>query len=83
MPMRILFAAAFIVAAAPAFADATSGTVQSFDGKANILTLSDKTVWYLPAGLFPADTGAGDRVAIDYTTAGEDGLVSIQSISRY
>ena len=81
--MRILLAAVAIVAAAPAFADATSGTVTAFDGKSNVLTLSDKTVWYLPAGLFPADTAAGDRVAIDYSTAGEDGIVSIDAIRRY
>ncbi len=81
--MRILIAAVAIVAAAPAFADATSGTVRSFDGKANILTLSDKTVWYLPAGLFPADVTVGDRIAIGYNTAGEDGIVSIDTIRRY
>lgn len=81
--MRIMIAAIAIFAAVPAFADSTSGTVRSFDAKANVLTLSDKTVWYLPSGLFPADADVGDRIAIDYHSAGEDGIVSIDTISRY
>ena len=81
--MRFLIAAVALVAAAPAFADSTAGTVLAFDSKTNVLTLSDRTVWYLPAGLFPADAGVGDLIAIDYTTSGEDGIRSIDAIRRY
>ncbi len=82
--MRILLAAALAaLTAVPAVADETEGLVLAYDRKAAILVLTDLTVWELPANiLVPADLGAGDRVLLDYQTAGEDGLTAIDALTR-
>ncbi|WP_323766902.1 hypothetical protein [Antarctobacter sp.] len=82
--MRTLFAAAIAVLfALPAVADETEGLVLAYDRKADLLVLTDKTIWQLPSGIdVPADLGAGDRVLLSYETAGEDGLTAIDSLTR-
>ncbi|NNE87470.1 MAG: hypothetical protein HKN27_05280 [Silicimonas sp.] len=80
---KTLIAALAAFAALPVYADETEGLVQAYDRVAGVLVLTDKTVWALPAGVtVPDDFGRGDRVLIDYETAGEDGLVSIDKLTR-
>lgn len=80
---KSLVAALAVVAAFPAFADETEGLVEAFDRQANVLVLTDKTVWFVPEDIaLPEDFGRGDRVLIDYETAGEDGLTSIDGLTR-
>ena len=79
------FALPFLIAliAAPAMADTTAGAVLAFDRKAGIIVLTDKTVWTLPAGLaVPEDLVAGDRVQIDFTMKGDEGVTAINAITR-
>ena len=66
-----------------AHADSTEGTILAFDRKANIIVLKDKTVWTLEGSeaAVPADLKAGDRVKIDYSAEGEDGISKIDSIT--
>lgn len=82
--MRHLFLATTLALfALPAVADETQGLVLAYDRQANLLVMNDKTVWELPSGLLiPADLGAGDRVALFYETAGEDGMIAIDSLNR-
>ena len=71
--MRTLIAAALILAALPATAKETSGTVLTFDKAKNIVVLTDKTVWDLrDATTVPADLAAGEKVRIEYVSEGED-----------
>lgn len=82
--MRTLFAAAVAVLfALPAVADETEGLILAYDRKANLLVLTDKTIWQLPPEMdVPADLGAGDRILLEYQTAGEDGLTAIDALTR-
>ncbi|SDY49374.1 hypothetical protein [Citreimonas salinaria] len=81
--MRALLLSAALLAAAPALADETTGTILAYDRVAGLLVLEDKTVWELSASVtVPEDLVAGDRVRMVYTTAGEDGLTSIDSLTR-
>ena len=82
--MRILLITAIAVSSAiPAFADETTGEVLAYDRLANIIVLSDKTVWSLGGEIaVPADLGRGDTVRLEYQTAGEDGLTSIDALTR-
>ncbi|SMX38868.1 hypothetical protein MAA8898_01760 [Maliponia aquimaris] len=82
--MRPMIAAAVAVLfALPALADETQGQILAYDRVSNILVLSDKTVWQLPATLeVPADLVAGDSVKLVYTTSGEDGVKSIDALTR-
>ncbi|WP_417525496.1 hypothetical protein [Marinovum sp.] len=82
--MRNLFAAALVtLTALPAFADETEGLVLAYDRQANVIVLTDFTVWEIPGALeVPADLAAGDRVHFVYETAGEDGMVSIDALHR-
>lgn len=69
--------------APPALADQTEGLILSFDRVDRIIVLTDKTVWELPEELeTPPDLGRGDRVLIDFDSAGEDGLTAIEAIER-
>lgn len=80
--MRILFAAA-LLAAAPAFADETTGTILAFDRVDWVIVLNDKTVWELAADVaVPEDLAAGDKITLVYETAGEEGLTKIDSVTR-
>ena len=62
-------------------ADIGEGTVLVFDRKANLIILTDRTVWPLELSKSPAPTGlkAGDRVRIEYDSD-EEGISSIYSI---
>lgn len=80
--MRILFAAA-LLAAAPAFADETTGTVLAFDRVAGLIVLNDKTVWELASDVaVPENLVSGDKITLVYETAGEEGLTKIDSVTR-
>lgn len=80
--MRILLITALTLAAAPAFADSVTGTILAYDRQANILVFDDKTVWELGKLLVPADLVAGDRVTLDYTSAGDNGIGKANSLTR-
>jgi len=81
--MRALIAAFLLLAATPALADQTSGTVASFDPAKNWLKFTDHTVWMLPASVvMPEDVQPGDRLQIIYLTNSDNGWQSIQSITR-
>ena len=72
-----------MLAAAPAFADETTGTILAFDRVDGVIVLNDKTVWSLELlDVQPTDLKAGDFVRIMYDTAGEDGLTKIASIEK-
>ena len=80
--MRTLFIAAFLTAATPALADFANGTVASYDAATRTLVLDDKTVWQLGADtVVPDMMTAGDKIIIDFTSAGDDGIASVQSIT--
>lgn len=68
--------------AAAALADSTTGTVLAFDRQAKVIVFKDKTVWTLEGSEAAAPEGlkAGDKVEVQYETAGEDGLTKIDSI---
>lgn len=82
--MRSVYAAALAAfIAVPAIADETEGLVLAYDRQASVLILSDYTAWELPSDLLvPSDLRAGDRVMIEYQSAGEDGLVMIDALTR-
>ena len=62
-------------------ADISEGTVLVFDRKANLVVLTDRTVWALELAKSPAPAGlkAGDRIRIEYDSD-EEGISSIYSI---
>lgn len=82
--MRLMIAAATAALfALPAIADETQGEILAYDRVANVLVLSDKTVWNLPATLeVPADLVAGETVKLVYQTSGEDGVKAIDALIR-
>ncbi len=82
--MRSVIAAALAaLIAVPAMADETQGVVLAFDRQANVLILTDFTAWEIPAEIeVPSELQAGEQVKIVYETAGEDGLVKIDVLTR-
>ena len=84
--MRLLkpLALLAVLAATPAHADSTTGTVVAFDRVDLVLVLEDKTIWEIvPADLaLPDDLKAGDEITIDFESAGESGVGKINSITR-
>lgn len=62
-------------------ADISEGTVLVFDRKANLLVLTDRTVWALELAKSPAPAGlkSGDRIRIEYDSD-EEGVSSIYGI---
>ena len=62
-------------------ADISEGTVLVFDRKANLLVLTDRTVWALELSKSPAPAAlkAGDRIRIEYDSD-EEGVSSIYGI---
>jgi hypothetical protein len=69
--------------AVPAIADETEGHVMAFDRVANIIVLTDKTVWQLGADVIvPADLASGDRVLLDFVSEGEEGVTAILELHR-
>ena len=81
--MRIsVIAALAALAATPALADTTAGTVYTFDAKTNVLVMSDQSVWHLGDDTIrPEAMKTGDKVIIAFTSAGDDGVVSIEMVS--
>lgn len=69
--------------AAAALADTTGGVVVAYDRVDHVLVLDDKTVWDLaPAGdLVPEGLIAGDKVTIEYESAGDSGVGKITAIA--
>jgi hypothetical protein len=82
--MRIyLLSAALGLAALPAFADQSQGTILAFDRLAHVIVLTDKTVWNLPSDMvLPGDLAQGDQVLFDFESGGENGIVKIKSMER-
>lgn len=82
--MRALaFALALTGLGAPAFADETTGVIVAYDRLQHVIVLTDKTIWEFPGTLeLPADLQAGDRVRIDFTSAGDSGVGKINAITR-
>lgn len=76
-------AATVMLSAMPAFADSATGKVAAFDRVAHRVVLDDKSIFsFDPAIVAVADSlNAGDEVKIDYTAAGDDGIVRINSIT--
>ncbi|SOE18430.1 hypothetical protein SAMN05877838_3354 [Hoeflea halophila] len=83
--MRLLSAITLLgsILATPALADTTGGVVVAYDRVDRVLVLDDKTVWDLtPAGdLVPDGLSAGDKVTIEYESAGDSGVGKITAIS--
>ena len=83
--MRTVIAMAIlgVMAASPAFADSTTGTVAAFDRVDHILVLNDKTIWDLSpvVDLVPENLKSGDMIKITYTSAGDNGWGKVDSIS--
>ena len=84
MRLLKLLALLAVLAATPAHADSTTGTVVAFDRVDLVLVLEDKTIWEIvPADLaLPDDLKAGDEITIDFESAGESGVGKINSITR-
>jgi hypothetical protein len=78
-----LLSAALGLAAVPALADQSQGTILAFDRLAHVIVLTDKTVWNLPADMaLPGDLAQGDEVSFDFESGGENGMVKIKSMER-
>lgn len=80
--MRALLTPALLIAAAaPAVADSTQGTVVAYDRVANVLVLSDKTIWSLETlKTVPEGLESGVQVEIDFTQNGDNGWGRIDAI---
>jgi hypothetical protein len=78
-----LIALVVSVVAAPAFADSVKGSILAFDRVAGIIVLNDKTVWPLgdAAKTLPEGLKAGDTIEIDFTSAGENALSTVNSVT--
>ena len=83
-PVPLAPALVAIALAAPAAADSLDGTVLAHDRVANVLVLTDKTVWPLATLTQPleGDLAAGDRIEIDYDSNEDDGVQVIHSVTR-
>lgn len=80
---RTIMAALLAAGATPALADETAGTVAAYDRVDRVIVLNDKTIWELPDTLaLPDDLAAGDRIRIDFTSAGDSGVGKINAITR-
>jgi hypothetical protein len=83
MLQKAAVASLFLLAmSGAALADSTVGTVLAFDRQALLIVLEDKTVWSLEGSdaTPPADLKAGDRIEIDFLSAGDDGITKIQPV---
>ncbi len=79
---RIATVAALVAAAltVPAQADTTEGIVAIVDQRTGTIVMTDRTVWTLPLDMIEAPLNAGDRILIDFDSAGEDGLTAYNGI---
>lgn len=74
---------AILVVATPVIADTTTGTVLAFDRQADVIVMTDKTVWQLnPSTLIPADLAAGDAIKMTFTSFGDDGVKSVDTLEK-
>jgi hypothetical protein len=83
MLFRTVLASAILVSTcATAFADSVVGKILAYDRVATIIVMDDKTVWTREGTTtdVPPELKAGDKVTIDYETAGEDGITKISSL---
>ena len=82
--MRPILSSSLLLAliAAPAIADETTGEVLAYDRLANRLVLEDRTIWELGSTTVPTDLAAGDVVTVEFTTAGDNGVGTIVSLTR-
>ncbi|NND90672.1 MAG: hypothetical protein HKN42_07380 [Granulosicoccus sp.] len=64
--------------------DVVDSTVLAHDRVANVLVLTDKTVWPLEllTDALPEGLQAGDKVEIRYESNEDDGVKTIHSITR-
>jgi hypothetical protein len=70
-------------AAAPAFADELTATVLAYDRVDQIIVLEDKSVFNVPnTEVIPEGLKAGDTITIKYDGDGENGIKSIDSITK-
>lgn len=74
---------ALALLATPALADSTTGKILAFDRQADVIVMEDRTVWQLPPKLLiPTDLVAGDTVTITFTSAGENGIGSVDKLEK-
>jgi hypothetical protein len=77
-------AAGFILlsTASMAYADSTVGEVVAYDRKAQRIVLDDKTIWTLEGSeaVVPPDLKAGDRIEIDFESAGDNGISKVEAV---
>jgi hypothetical protein len=72
-----------ILVAAPAFADELSGTVVAFDRVDNIIVLDDKSVLKIPnPEIIPEGLVAGDTIAVEFKSDGDNGYGRFISIEK-
>jgi len=78
-----LASSAILVSAVPALADSVTSKVIAHDRVAHRVILADKTVFtYDPAVVsMPETVSTGDEVTVEYQSAGDDGIVKIDSIT--
>lgn len=82
--MRIaLLSVLATLVAAPVLAETITAPILAFDRKANIIVLTDKTVWTLAGGdmVVPEGLKAGDVVTMVYKPVGDDGLGKVTEIT--
>lgn len=65
-------------------ADLIEGTLLAYDRKANVIVLSDKSVWTLQnlEKPLPENLAAGERIEISYESNEDDGLRVIHGVKR-
>ena len=84
--MRLLSLSAFMLATAlvvPAYADSTNGTILAYDRVANVIILTDKSVWSLgPTLTVPEDLKAGDTITLTFNSAGDEGVTKVAALER-
>jgi hypothetical protein len=83
--MRLFILPAFLVSAisTAAFADQTSGEILAYDRLANIIVLTDNSVWTLDAKtLVPSGLKAGDRVTLTFASDGDNGAKPATALIR-
>lgn len=80
--LKSLGIALLLMSAQAVAQDISQGTVLAYDRKANILVLTDRSVYPLEklTGEVPPDLKSGDRVQINYDSNEDDGITKIHSI---
>lgn len=79
----LILTAAMLLTSFHVFAqDISEGTVLAYDRKANVLILTDRSVFPLEklTSAAPDNLKAGDRVNIQYDSNEDDGITAIHSI---